>query len=175
VGHILQYFCVLTRKRGAFFISVAHGELSLARDLLSSLLPDPVLSQLVQSAQPAAVAPTRSLTSTVVTGPAARDPAVQAFDAQLVVGGKDQGMRAAASILKTAASDVESARIADECYWVDALKLRRANWGLMPAPLPFGAGNTRASERPSTDFLISCGLEECKRLLADTSTLMVTS
>jgi mediator of RNA polymerase II transcription subunit 17 len=122
------------------------------------------LSQLAQSAQPGLITATTeqrtaALTATVVTGQPEIVP-VQAYNAQLVVSGKDEGLRGAASVLRTAAADVERGQAADEQYWVDALKLRRANWGLMPAPLPFGTANIRAPDRPATDFLVSCGLEE---------------
>lgn len=47
-------------------------------------------------------------------------------------------------------------------YWVDALKIRRANWGLIPAPLPYGAPIGKGADRTSKDFWVAYGLEECE-------------
>ena len=138
------------------FQSIALGEISHARDLLSVLLsstsstPDPALPAL----------PSSTLSATVVTKPPPI-PSVHAFDAQLAVGGKDESLRKAASLLKSAAGSMERGRAESEMYWVDALKIRRANWGLTPAPLPFGAPIGRGADKNCTDFLISYGLEEC--------------
>lgn len=88
-------------------------------------------------------------------------PSVNAFDAQLTVGGKDESLRKAADLLKSAATSIERGRAESERYWVDALKIRRANWGLSPAPLPLGAPVGRGADKNCTDFLISYGLEEC--------------
>jgi mediator of RNA polymerase II transcription subunit 17 len=88
-------------------------------------------------------------------------PSVQAFNGQLVVGGKDEALRKAANIFKSAAESMERGRLRGNKYWVDALKIRRANWGLIPAPLPFGAATGKGADKTSKDFLISFGLEEC--------------
>jgi len=88
-------------------------------------------------------------------------PSVQAFNAQLVVGGKDEALRKAADIFKSAAESMERGRVRGDKYWVDALKIRRANWGLIPAPLPFGSATGKGADKTSKDFLISFGLEEC--------------
>ena len=56
---------------------------------------------------------------------------------------------------------MERGRIKGEKYWVDALKVRRANWGLNPAPLPFGSATGKGADKTSKDFIISYGLEEC--------------
>jgi mediator of RNA polymerase II transcription subunit 17 len=41
------------------------------------------------------------------------------------------------------------------------LKIRRENWGLIPAPLPPGSSMGKGADKSSKDFLISFGLEEC--------------
>ena len=141
--------------------SIALGEMSQARDLLSLLLattPPPQIPGISQppppSTQPA------KLTASVVSKP----PPIQslhAFNAQLVVGGKDLALRKAADLLKNAASSVEKSRTLSERYWLDALKIRRGNWGLIPAPLPFGTATGRGADKTSKDFLVSFSLEEC--------------
>lgn len=136
--------------------SIALGEISHARDLLSVLLSS--TSSASDLALPAL--PSSTLSATVVTKPPPI-PSVHAFDAQLAVGGKDESLRKAASLLKSAAGSMERGRAESETYWVDALKIRRANWGLTPAPLPFGAPIGRGADKNCTDFLISYGLEEC--------------
>jgi mediator of RNA polymerase II transcription subunit 17 len=100
------------------------------------------------------------LTATIVTKPSPI-PSVQAFNAQLVVGGKDEALRKASDIFKTASESMERGAARGDKYWVDALKIRRANWGLIPAPLPFGAATGKGADKTSKDFLISFGLEEC--------------
>ncbi|KAF7352747.1 Mediator of RNA polymerase II transcription subunit 17 [Mycena venus] len=131
----------------------ALGEMTHAKELLSMLLA---------SAQQSAVplpAPAAALSATTVTKPAPI-VSVQAFNAQLTLGGKDEALRKAAGVFKTAAESIERARVRGERYWVDALKIRRANWGLIPAPLPFGAPTGKGADKTSKDFLISYGLEE---------------
>ncbi|KAH8830499.1 subunit 17 of mediator complex-domain-containing protein [Flagelloscypha sp. PMI_526] len=85
---------------------------------------------------------------------------VSAFNAQLALGEKDQSLRKAADIFKEAATALEQRHLKSESYWLDALKLRRANWGLIPAPLPFGNANVRGAGSLSKDILVSFGLEE---------------
>ncbi|KAG6816925.1 hypothetical protein H0H87_001627 [Tephrocybe sp. NHM501043] len=130
--------------------STSLGEISLARDLLASLL---------SSSQSQADSSTANLSATVVTKP---PPivSVQAFNAQLTIGSKDEALRKAANVFKSAADSMERGRIKGEKYWVDALKVRRANWGLNPAPLPFGSATGKGADKTSKDFLISYGLEE---------------
>jgi mediator of RNA polymerase II transcription subunit 17, fungi type len=143
--------------------SVALGEMSHARDLLESLL-----STSRQSTDgPLAIASnatpsnhTSSLTATVVAKPSSI-PSVEAFNAQLVVGGKDEALRKASDLLRSEARDIEKTRQRGEKYWVDALKIRADSWNLIPAPLPFGSATAKSSERTSKDFLITYGLEEC--------------
>jgi len=86
---------------------------------------------------------------------------VQAFNAQLVIGGKDEALRHAAGLFRISAESMERTRLAGEKYWVDALKIRRSNWGLVPAPLPSGSATGKGADKTSKDFLISFGLEEC--------------
>lgn len=124
--------------------------MSHARDLMASLL----LSS--QAPQPGSV----NLSATVVSKP---PPiiSVQTFNSQLTIGSKDEALRKAADVFKSAAESMERGRIKGEKYWVDALKIRRGNWGLIPAPLPYGAPIGKGADKTSKDFLISYGLEEC--------------
>ncbi|KAG1752739.1 subunit 17 of mediator complex-domain-containing protein [Suillus paluster] len=133
----------------------ALGEMTHARELLSLLLtstppidPSPVPSL-----------PSSTLTASIVTKPPPI-PSVDAFNAQLTIGGKDEALRKAASLFKAAANNLERSRLRGQRYWVDALKIRRANWGLVPAPLPFGAPTGKGADKTSKDFFVSFGLEE---------------
>ncbi|KAF7292438.1 Mediator of RNA polymerase II transcription subunit 17 [Mycena chlorophos] len=145
----------------------AHGEMTLARDLLDTLLNTTSTNLSATAAilagvgaAPAAAPPSSpKLSPQIVTKPPSII-SVQAFDAQLTIGGKDEALRRAASVFKIAAESMERARIRGERYWVNALKIRRANWGLSPAPLPFGAPTGKGADKTSKDFLISYGLEE---------------
>lgn len=124
-----------------------------ARDLLSLLLSSSLPAQ-------ATTLPSAPLAATIVNKPPPIT-SVRAFDAQLTIGGKDKALRAAADLFKGAAEKMEESRVADEKYWLDALKIRRGNWGLIPAPLPFGAATGKGADKTSKDFLITFGLEEC--------------
>ncbi|KAF7355356.1 Mediator of RNA polymerase II transcription subunit 17 [Mycena sanguinolenta] len=162
-------------------LAIALGEMTHAKELLSMLLAS------AQSETPAGSSAATSLAATLAamnsTGPAAANsqkentaaaaalsattvtkPApilsVQAFNAQLTLGGKDEALRKAAGVFKTAAESIERARVRGERYWVDALRIRKANWGFIPAPLPFGAPTGKGADKTSKDFLISYGLEE---------------
>ena len=104
--------------------------------------------------------PKNALVSSSVTKPPPIT-SVQAFNAQLVIGGKDTSLRKASSLFKSAAAKIENSRVRGEKYWVDALNLRRSNWGLVPAPLPFGSATGKGADKTAKDFLISFGLEEC--------------
>ncbi|KAJ7068332.1 subunit 17 of mediator complex-domain-containing protein [Mycena amicta] len=159
----------LNKMRGELLnhLFTAYGEMTLARDLLDTLL-NTSSSNLSTTAAilagmgavPAAPPPSSpKLSATTVSKPPSII-SVQAFDAQLTIGGKDEALRRAASVFKTAAASMERARVRGERYWVNALKIRRANWGLSPAPLPFGAPTGKGADKTSKDFLISYGLEE---------------
>ena len=134
--------------------SVAFGEMCQARDLLTLLLSSSLPSQ-------PSTLPPNPLAATVVTKP---PPiiSVQAFNSQLVIGGKDKALRSAADLFKSAADKMEESRTSGEKYWVDALRIRRGNWGLIPAPLPPGSATGKDADKTSRDFLISFGLEECR-------------
>ncbi|KAH7887696.1 subunit 17 of mediator complex-domain-containing protein [Phlebopus sp. FC_14] len=134
---------------------IALGEMTQARDLLSFLLSSTSSSQV----SPVCSLPPSSLTATGVTKPQAV-PSLAAFNAQLTIGGKDEALRKAANVFKQAVSKLERGRLNGERYWADALKIRRGNWGLTPAPLPFGALMGKGADKTSKDFLISFGLEE---------------
>lgn len=144
--------------------SVALGEMTQARDLLSLLLATPSRAQIpgiTQPLQPAAPTQPSTLKAANVTKPPPIQ-SLQAFNAQLVVGGKDLALRKATDLLKFAAENVEKGRARSERYWVDALKMRRGNWGLIPAPLPLGSSTARGADKTAKDFLVSFSLEECE-------------
>lgn len=126
----------------------ALGEMTHAKDLLTVLL----------SAKGGLAGPPTIAATTVTKPPPIAS--VQAFNAQLTIGGKDEALRKAAAVFRSAAESMERGRIRGERYWVDALKIRRANWGLIPAPLPFGSATGKGADKTSKDFLISYGLEE---------------
>ena len=136
--------------------STAHGEMCQARDLLTLLLSSSLPNQ-------PSTLPPNPLAATVVTKPAPI-VSVQAFNAQLTIGGKDKALRSAADLFKSAAEQMEESRVSGEKYWVDALKIRRGNWGLVPAPLPLGSATGKGADKTSKDFLIAFGLEECPLL-----------
>ena len=128
--------------------------MSLAKDVIS-LYASPTA---VPSAVPAL--PHDTLASSSIAKPPPI-PSVQSFDARLVAGGKDETLRKASDLFKSAAVAVERGHGVGAQYWMDALKIRRRNWGLTPAPLPLGAPTGRGADRTTKDFLISFGLSEC--------------
>lgn len=117
------------------------------------------LQQLIAQQPPSEVKPAL-LTATTVK-PLPPPISIQAFNAQLVLGGKDESLRKAADIFKVAANKMDSDRFKSEKYWADALKIRRANWGLVPAPLPPGVATGKGADKSSRDFMVTYGLEEC--------------
>ncbi|KAJ3513266.1 hypothetical protein NLJ89_g3043 [Agrocybe chaxingu] len=112
---------------------ISLGEMSHARDLLNSILSSP--QPAVQEPQ---AEPSKLLSATLVTKPAPI-VSVQAFNSQLTIGSKDEALRKAASLFKSSAESMERGRLKGDKYWVDALRIRRANWALTPAPLPYGS------------------------------------
>lgn len=150
--------------------SVALGEMTHARDLLALLLsstPTPT-DLLLQSTQLELAAPTSLPPSTLSHSTVSKPgplPSVEAFNSQISIGGKDEALRKAASSFKHASESLERGRQKSEQYWSNALKIRRANWGLIPAPLPSGVHAGRGADRTSKDFLVSFGLEECMKLI----------
>lgn len=146
-----------------------------ARDLLLSLLSagsssQPLIPGLLQLTQPSlsqlqSQPQQQLLRATTVTKEAPILP-LQAFNAQLVIGGKDKALRKAAELLKTASDGVEQGRARGERYWVDALRIRRTNWGLVPAPLPPGSATGKGADRTTKDFLVAFGLEECACIMS---------
>ncbi len=137
--------------------SVALGEMSHARDLLNSILSEPQGPQ--SQSETAAL-----LSATMVTKPAPI-VSVQAFNSQVTIGSKDEALRKAASLFKSASESMERSRLKGEKYWVDALRIRRANWGLTPAPLPVGSVTGKGADKTSKDCVISYGLEGCKQTM----------
>ncbi|KAF9492808.1 hypothetical protein BDN71DRAFT_1396116 [Pleurotus eryngii] len=139
-------------------LSVAQGEMEVGKALLETILA----SSLIPSASAPSTSepkPPPKLSTTIVTKPPPI-PSIKAFNAQLTISSKDLALRNAADVFKAAADRMERSRVKGEKYWIDALKIRRANWGLIPAPLPFGAPTGKGADRTSKDFLISFGLEE---------------
>lgn len=135
--------------------------MSHARDLLNSILSGSQSASIVSGSQgPQSTAESTLLSATLVTKP---PPivSVQAFNAQLTIGSKDEALRKAAGLFKSAAESMERSRLKGERYWVDALRIRRANWGLTPAPLPVGSTTGKGADKTSKDFIISYGLEGC--------------
>lgn len=134
--------------------SVALGEMSHARDLLGLLL-----SSNAADPQSTQALPPGTLTSTTI----ARHPdipSVQAFNSQLVVGGKDDALRKASQVLKSASEGLSRVTSRNTKYWQEALDIRRNNWELKPAPLPFGSATGKGSDKTTKDILICYGLEE---------------
>lgn len=91
-------------------------------------------------------------------------PSVAAFNAQLNLSSKDTSLRKAARLFKDASFSISKSGEKSEKFWDDALKVRAGNWGLMPAPLPYGGvqTQTRGMDRTSKDFMICFGLEDGK-------------
>src|SRR4051794_31101223 len=95
--------------------------------------------------------PPRAVASTTVTKPPPL-PSIQAFNAQLTVGGKDEALRKSAAAFKTASISMRRALASGERYWTDALKARNANWAILAAPHPFGAMTRRAADNNAIDI-----------------------
>ncbi|KAI0089208.1 subunit 17 of mediator complex-domain-containing protein [Irpex rosettiformis] len=144
-------------------LHIAFGEMTQARDLLALMLStpgnQPQIPGLYGTQQNTAPTQPSTLKATIVTKPPPIQ-SVQAFNTQLVIGSKDLALRKAADLLRTAAENVEKSRARSERYWLDALKIRRGNWGLIPAPLPLGSATGRGADKTSKDFLVSFSLEE---------------
>lgn len=134
---------------------------STATSAISSLV-NPTLGQPDTSGFAAASSLPRDVLAASSVHKPAPIPSVQAFDAQLVLGGKDEALRKAVDTFKSAAKSVERGSQLSERYWMDALKIRRKNWSLIPAPLPWdSASMKKGADRTAKDFLISYGLETC--------------
>ncbi len=159
--------------------SVSLGEVTQAQQVLAALLTAPSADsqpqsqtqthpqpssqakpQLASQLQVSSPPPNVKFAATTVTKPPPITSA-QTFNAQLTIGGKDEALRHAASLFKASAESMERTRLAGEKYWVDALRIRRNNWGLVPAPLPPGSATGKGADKTSKDFLVSYGLEEC--------------
>ncbi|KAJ3570395.1 hypothetical protein NP233_g4432 [Leucocoprinus birnbaumii] len=154
-------------------LAVSLGEMTHAQQVLAALLSTPSNESQTQSSQSSSQAqaqvmpqsqsafpsPSVKFSSTQVSKPAPI-VSVQGFNAQLTIGRKDEALRHAAGLFKESAESMERTRVAGEKYWVDALKIRRSNWGLVPAPLPPGSATGKGADKTSKDFLISYGLEE---------------
>jgi mediator of RNA polymerase II transcription subunit 17, fungi type len=148
------------RSKTSLVHSVALGEMTHAKDLLTLLLSS-VPTQTSSNDPSTQTSGSSTLTATVVTKPEAIS-SVRAFNAQLVISGKDEALRKASDLFRAAADNIERGLVKGERYWADALKIRRGNWGLVPAPLPFESSTGKGADKTSKDFLISFGLEECQ-------------
>lgn len=140
----------------------ALNELMISRDVLGVYLRTAIPNSASEGITPELLAlPPKAIASTTVTkqGPL---PSMQAFNAQLAVGGKDEALRKSADAFKTAAISMRRAIASGERYWTDALKARQANWALSAAPHLFGTMTRRAADNNALDICISYGLEHCK-------------
>jgi mediator of RNA polymerase II transcription subunit 17 len=148
--------------------SVALGEMTLAKDVLSlyasSTAPASVLPHPHGDTRSVSTLPDSILASSSVSQPPSI-ASVQSFNARLVAGGKDEALRKASELHRLAAIAIERGHDVGARYWIDALKIRRRNWGLTPAPLPLGMPTGRGADRTTKDFLISFGLSECMLFL----------
>src|SRR5258705_13150427 len=119
--------------------------MSQAKDLLTSILSSALGGQ-IQAGQAQGGPDSMLLSATTVTKP---PPivSVQTFNAQLSIGGKDEALRKASKLFRTSAESMGRSRARGEKYWVDALRARRANWGLSPAPLPPGSAMGKGADK----------------------------
>lgn len=151
-------------------LHVALGEMSLAKDVIS-LYASPAAVPSALRVDPTSVPalPHDTLASSSIAKPSPI-PSVQSFNARLVAGGKDETLRKASDLFKSAAVAVERGHDVGARYWMDALKIRQCNWGLTPAPLPLGAPTGRGADRTTKDFLISFGLSESSPIFRQRAT-----
>ncbi|KAF9652247.1 hypothetical protein BDM02DRAFT_3089535 [Thelephora ganbajun] len=140
-------------------LDIALGEMTEARNLLLLLLSSVSAKESDEAVPPVPNLPPKALTATTVTKPPPIQ-SVQTFDVQLVIGSKDESLRKAANLFKSTATNMEESRLHGEQYWANALKIRKDNWGLLPAPLPFGSFLGKGADKTSSDFLVSFGMEE---------------
>ncbi|TFK23261.1 hypothetical protein FA15DRAFT_470912 [Coprinopsis marcescibilis] len=134
-------------------LSVAMGQMTQARNILDTILSTTNTASRLTEPQKAA------LTGTIVTQPSPI-PALQAFNAQLVIGSKDAALRKASHLFNTVAGRMERVHERSEQYWINALKIRRNNWRLLPSPLPPGSFIGKGADRTARDFVVAYGLEE---------------
>ena len=88
-------------------------------------------------------------------------PSMQAYNAQLTLGWKDESLRKSSNAFMEAALSMKRALASGERYWSDALKARNANWALVPAPFPGEFTSRRSTDNLAKDICISYGLENC--------------
>ncbi|KIM25596.1 hypothetical protein M408DRAFT_331134 [Serendipita vermifera MAFF 305830] len=137
----------------------ALNELMISRDVLGVYLRTAIPNSAPEGITPELVAlPPKAIASTTTTKPPPL-PSMQAFNAQLAVGGKDEAIRKSAAAFKTASISMRRALASGERYWTDALKARQENWALSAAPHLFGAMTRRAADNHAMDICISYGLE----------------
>jgi len=144
--------------------SIALGEMTLAKDVLSLFAASTAHTSFPSAphADPSSVSvPPSDLLASSSVSQLPSIASVQSFNARLVAGGKDEALRKASELFKVATIAVERGHDVGARYWIDALKIRRRNWGLTPAPLAFGMPTGRGADRTTKDFLISFGLSEC--------------
>lgn len=113
-----------------------------------------------QDPSPHQILPSASLSTTFVT-PSDEKLSVKAINTQLVVGTKDTALRNAANVLSRAAANVNSFVERGEVHWGQAVLARKANWSLIPKPLP-PFTQRKDIDHGARDFMISYGLEDCR-------------
>lgn len=109
--------------------------------------------------------PQNAIASTIITKPPPIT-SMQAFNAQLAVGGKDEALRKSASAFKAASVSMRRALASGKRYWTDALKARNSNWTLLTAPLPYGLMTRRSADNNALDVCVSYGLEHGEIVLS---------
>jgi len=162
----LQYVQVIPRflDHSSEPSSVALGEMTLAKDVLSlyasSTAPASVPPPPHGDTSSISALPNNILASSSVSQPPSI-ASVQSFNSRLVAGGKDEALRKASELHRSAAIAIGRGHDVGARYWIDALRIRRRNWGLTPSPLPLGMPTGRGADRTTKDFLISFGLSGC--------------
>ncbi|KAH9999861.1 subunit 17 of mediator complex-domain-containing protein [Russula vinacea] len=154
-------------------LHIALGEMTLAKDVLALFAAStaPASHPPALNVDPSSVpVPSNSLLASSSVSQPPSIASVQSFNIRLVAGGKDEALRKASELFKLATIAVERGHDIGARYWIDALKIRRRNWGLTPAPLPLGMFTGRGADRTTKDFLISFGLSESLPVLRQRAT-----
>ncbi|KAG9017957.1 hypothetical protein FRB90_012843 [Tulasnella sp. 427] len=159
-------------------LQIAEGELSLASDLIEQLLmpPDPQWIPTKDTLIPGSMAASRVIQHSPALAVAL--PAVQAVNSQIIVGTKDSTFRHVSDIFQAAAERTSNAVEKSDKYWETAVRLRRGNWPLVPAPSKRG-NDTRFQRQLGTsdlyakDFRIAYGLEHAPVTIRKTATASV--
>ncbi|CAG7848686.1 SubName: Full=Uncharacterized protein {ECO:0000313/EMBL:CCA73949.1} [Serendipita indica DSM 11827] len=141
----------------------ALNELMISRDALGVYLQSASPNAPTEGITPELnTLPPKAIASTIITKNPPL-PSIQAFNAQLAVGGKDEALRKSAAAFKTAALSMRRALASGERYWTDALRARNANWPIIAAPLIYNRMTRRSGDTNTMDVCISHGLENSPR------------